>query len=514
MHTMSRTQKFFLHSLAVVLSWALAATISQAQSGAGFDQIRNSVPNANAKSNGAQPTVIADGFFLSRVVTGTDPIENPSDGIVQFGLLNTGAPTEPDENTYVILDHNPGGPTAGYDYGRRFLYQGHENAANKAYVTRVNLDVADPAHRITLLTPANAANLTNFNSIDGSTFNPFTKTLLFTQEAGANGGVIEVTVDWPVTIRTLDGIIGKGGYEGIHPDGNGNLLIIEDAGGTTVNALGGAKQPNSFVYRFVPANVADLGQGGKLQAMQVVVDGTPITFHAGLATSDILSLANLKLHTLGVSNPVRWVTVHDTAVDGFASFNANARAKAAGATPLKRPENAQYLPGSGLRTFIFCETGDTTSTISAFPDVVARGGFGSIMRVDLDPSGETGKISIVFLGDAVHNSFDNLAFVDDRTLLAAEDRGDTLHNQLNALDSIWAFDVRANGTNPRRFVALGLDAQAIVFGEDNEPTGLHVSEGNSTVQGMQGKSQNPVQARWFFTQQHGNNTVWEILRQQ
>jgi hypothetical protein len=510
---MSRDQKHFIHSLAMVLSLALAVTVAHAQNGAGFDQIRSSVANASAKSVGPQSTVIADGFFLSRVVTGTDPIENPSDGIVQFGLLSTGAPTEPDENTYVILDHNPGGPTPNYDYGRRFLYQGHENAANKAYVTRVNLDVADPAHRITLLTPASGSPLlTNLNSIDGSTFDPFTKTLMFTQEAGNNGGVIEITVDWPVTVRTLDGIIGKGGYEGIHPDNNGNLLIIEDAGGITVNALGGAKQPNSFVYRFVPVNPANLSQGGKLQALQVIVDGTPITFHAGQATSDILSPAQLKLHTFGTSNPVRWVTVHDTAVDGTASFDANARAKAAGATPLKRPENAQYLPGSSFRTFFFDETGDTTSNISAFPDVVARGGFGSIMRVDLDPSGETGKISIFVLGDQIHNSFDNLAFVDDKTFLAAEDRGDTLHNQLNTLDSIWVYDVRGNGTNTRRFVALGQDAQALVFGEDNEPTGLHVSEGNTTVQRMQGKPANPVQARWFFTQQHGNNALWEIVR--
>jgi hypothetical protein len=134
------------------------------------------------------------------------------------------------------------------------------------------------------------------------------------------------------------------------------------------------------------------------------------------------------------------------------------------------------------------------------------------MRVDLDPSGETGKISIFVLGDQIHNSFDNLAFVDDKTFLAAEDRGDTLHNQLNTLDSIWVYDVRGNGTNTRRFVALGQDAQALVFGEDNEPTGLHVSEGNTTVQRMQGKPANPVQARWFFTQQHGNNALWEIVR--
>jgi len=29
------------------------------------------------------------------------------------------------------------------------------------------------------------------------------------------------------------------------------------------------RRPNSFVYRFIPVNVSDLKQGGKLQALQV-----------------------------------------------------------------------------------------------------------------------------------------------------------------------------------------------------------------------------------------------------
>ena len=106
------------------------------------------------------------------------------------------ARTEPDENTYLILDHNPGGPTPGYDYGRHFLFQGHENSGNLAYVTRINLDVASPDHRITLLTPVDESGLTEFNSIDGSTWDPFSGTLLFTQEAGTIGGVIEMGADF------------------------------------------------------------------------------------------------------------------------------------------------------------------------------------------------------------------------------------------------------------------------------------------------------------------------------
>src|SRR5262249_60774779 len=119
--------------------------------------------------------------------------------ITRFGNLSDGSRTEPDENTYLILDHNPGGPTPDYDYGRHFLFQGGEmpnGNTNLAHVTRINLDVADPDHRITLLTPVSGIGLTGFNSIDGSTWNPFSRTLLFTQEDGAIGGVIEMGADF------------------------------------------------------------------------------------------------------------------------------------------------------------------------------------------------------------------------------------------------------------------------------------------------------------------------------
>src|SRR5262245_19781664 len=175
-------------------------------------------PNARA---GHPLNVIAPGYSLVKIVEGSDPLENPSGVITKFGYLNDFPPqtieptkTEADENTYLVLDHNPGGPSAGFDYGRHFLFQGHENRNNLAYLTRINLDIQDPAHRITLLTPVGADGKTGFGSIDGSTYDPFTKTLLFTEERGTTGGVIQMTVAWPVQYATLDGILGRGGYEG------------------------------------------------------------------------------------------------------------------------------------------------------------------------------------------------------------------------------------------------------------------------------------------------------------
>ncbi len=499
-------------------------------------QILSGVESANPRV-GSPNNVIAPGFSLTTIAQGSDPLENPSGGITRFGYLNDFPPqkveatkTEPDQNLYLVLDHNPGGPTAGYDYGRHFLIQGHENGNNLAYVTRINLDVTDQAHRITLLTPVGADGKTGLNSIDGSTWDPFTQTLLFTQEAGTNGGVFQLSADWSSNVTKLDGLIGRAGYEGIQVDDHGNLLIVEDTGGTSVNVIPSdpnsakaARQPNSFVYRFVPNDPSNLLAGGQLQALQVEVDGQPLTFHANDPVGDVFSNAQLDLHTLGTSWPVHWVTIHDTSVDGFASFDANAAAKAAGATPFKRPENVRFLPGSDFSTFFFDPTGDTNANAGNQPDLAARGAWGSIFRVDLDNTGNAGQISIFVLGTAEQSSFDNLAFTSNGTLLAAEDRGDTLHSQLNTLDSIWAYSVNGD-LNPRRFLALGRDPAATLdaaFGAastpgfqndgDNEPTGLFISNGASSIADMLGAEANLDDARWFFTQQHGNNTVYEIV---
>lgn len=485
------------------------------------------VPNANAHTNTPE-NVLPAGFSLQLVAQGIELLENPSGVITRFGFLSdtNSTKTEPDENLYLTLDHNPGGPTPGYDYGRHFLFQGHENAGNNAYITRINLDVVNPDHRTTLLTPVGTNGLTGFNSIDGSTWNPFSKTVLFSQESSSAGGIIEMGSDFdPATgggagLRTLYGSIGRGGFEGIHPDDWGNLTIAEDVGGLRVNVDPNdptspkqAALPNSFIYRFVPNNPADLSSG-KLQALQVSIDSQPVVFvptNAANPFGDVFSDNQLKLHTLGTSWPVQWVTVHDTAVDGTAPFNANAAAKAAGATPFKRPENLAFQPGSKFQTFFFDPTGDTDATAGNQPALAARGSWGSIFRVDLSRDRRTGTVSIVVLGDATHASFDNLTFASKDVLLATEDRGDTLHTQLNTLDSIWAFDVRAPFQPAARLVALGRDRLSAGV-EDNEPTGLHFSDGDSSVRGLLGtKEIQPRDGLLFFTQQHGENNLYLIL---
>jgi hypothetical protein len=133
--------------------------------------------------------------------------------------------------------------------------------------------------------------------------------------------------------------------------------------------------------------------------------------------------------------------------------------------------------------------------------------------VDLRDNLTSGKISIVVLGDQFHAAFDNLTFADDNVLLATEDRGDTLHDQLSVLDSVWAFDVSKKNVKDARLLALGRDPEAAPAGEeDNEPTGLHFSDGAASVAGLIGTQPlNPGISRLFVTEQHGENVIWEIL---
>src|SRR5262249_50208279 len=89
-----------------------------------FNQRVSGVPVANLEV--ITDNVFSPEFAPGLVAEGIDLLENPSGVITRLGNLSDGSRTEPDENTYLILDHNPGGPTPGYDYGRHFLFQGHE----------------------------------------------------------------------------------------------------------------------------------------------------------------------------------------------------------------------------------------------------------------------------------------------------------------------------------------------------------------------------------------------------
>ena len=112
--------------------------------------------------------------------------------------------------------------------------------------------------------------------------------------------------------------MGQGGFEGIQADSHGNIVIVEDSGGKAGTLYPNAKQPNSFVFRFIPKDRRDLKKGGKLQALQVAskAHAGPIVFNAADIDGDIASQDQKDLHTYGNVFHTQWVTVHDTDVDG------------------------------------------------------------------------------------------------------------------------------------------------------------------------------------------------------
>ena len=430
----------------------LAASLITTGTAAADSSDLTPVLNANPKTPGfAAPNILS--LELTEIIAaqGSIRLENgsaltnfygydndgpmlPPPGAVQSPGHNVEATkTEPDKNTYLVLGGQHGADP-NYDYGTHFLFQGHElGQGGKGYITRVNLD-ADGAHRVTLLATTDK-NGQSLPVIDGSTWDPWAQRLLFTAELGSNGGVWQATSDYPSTVEDISGALGRGGYEGIQNDSDGNVWIVEDVGGPTGTINTHARQPNSFVYRFIPYNRTDLTQGGKLQALQVISlanPGQPIVFHPGAADADILSQDVKDLYTYGKVFQTNWITIHDTAVDGNAPFDANALAKAKKATPFKRPENGQFRPGKGFTEFFFDETGDTNALTEAGSDF---GGFGGVHKLkQKNPSANTGQLTLFYKGDVVHTGFDNVAFWSKHEIVFVEDAGDTLHTQRNALD--------------------------------------------------------------------------------
>ncbi|WP_395659481.1 alkaline phosphatase PhoX [Nocardioides sp.] len=473
------------------------------------------VPSANTRA-GVADNVLTASATETAVAWGNLPLANPdtANGVTHYGYNTAVAgpltqatdearKTEPDKNVYLVMG------------GHHYLYQGHE-LGPRGYVTRIDLDQTDPAKRVSLVSDVDSSG-NPYPTIDGITWDPFTHQLLLTAESKSpSGGVFGVSLDAngdPVDGKAtrLDAL-GSGGYEGVQNDKDGNVWLVEDIGGASAS---GGKVPNSYVYRFRPTDKTDLTKGGTLEALQVLrADNTPAT--AAQLQANPSDPFITDLHQYGRTFKTTWVTVHSSAPG---AYDATAAAKAAGATPFKRPENGVFRPGTDFKDFYFTETGDTT-TASTLP-----GAYGGVFRLSQSggPSAATGTITIAVAGDRAHTGLDNIAFLTADDLLVVEDAGDTLHQQRNALDSgfLYRVDRSAEKSSAVRWLAEGRDASATFDAlsgpayndKDNEVTGIHVSDGDPGAAGLLGaKVPNPAGATWrtFWTQQHGDNVTWEI----
>jgi hypothetical protein len=525
--------KRVLWALPVAVVAASVATVASAQPPSA--PALTGLSAANTKSPGYAPASRLSPELSQRVVAqGATRLENPTAQIAYYGydsdrvnpageplmVPTPGAPTveahktEPDKNTYLVFKKGLKGADPSYDYGTHFLFQGHESGS-PGYLTRINLD-ADAAHRVTLMATLPSGD------IDGITWDPWAQRLLLTTENGS-APTYAATADYPSTVTDVSGALGRGGYEGVQNDSAGDVWLVEDIGGTkkkdAAGATTAAKVPHSYVYRYVPAAPGDL-ENGRLQVLQVEnAAGQPITQASQTALN---SPDQLALHTYGAEFDTRWVTIHDTATEGHASFNANALALAQGGTPFKRPENGVFRPGSHFGQFLFDETGDTDATS---PENDMAGGWGSVFELrQSSPTASTGTLSLFYKADESTAGFDNVTFLSKNLVTFVQDAGDTLHTQADALDSGWVFDVTRDygqsGTEPVRWLAEGRDPSANIDSAtstgndgDNEITGVHVSDGDQTAGGILGAKTpelNSPKWRWFYTQQHGDNLTYEV----
>jgi len=506
----------------------------------------SNVASANTRSAGYAPSSKFSVELAGQVIAqGATPLENPTSLTGFYGyqndVISAGDPTkpqmvptqgvnneaqktEPDENTYLSFKNALHGADPNYYYGKRFLYQGHEaavsvNGVKQGLITRINLD-GDPAHRVTLLATTDSSGAA-INTIDGSGWDPWAGKLIFTTE-NANAPTYSATPDYPSTVTDVSGALGRGGYEGVSLDSEGNVMILEDQSGANKGNTT-AKVPNSFLFRYVPDSPDDL-TNGKLQVLQVLNNVThqPIT---QTTQTPLHSADQVALHVYGSSFDANWVTIHDTA-NGHTPFNANTLAKAADGTPFKRPENGRFRPGTGFREFYFDETGDTNATS---PENENEGGWCSVFKLSQSrPGASSARLSIFYRCDGTRAGFDNTAFLSHDLVTFVEDAGDGLHGQRNALDSGWVFDVTQDYSDPSnqpvRWLAEGRDPSATIdaaaggFGKndgDNEITGTDVSDGETTVNGLLG-AKNPhlfqdKDWRFFYTEQHGDNRTYEVV---
>jgi hypothetical protein len=191
-----------------------------------------------------------------------------------------------------------------------------------------------------------------------------------------------------------------------------------------------------------------------------------------------------------------------------------------------------FHPGSKFTEFFFDETGDTNLLSEAGTPDPTFGGYGSVLKLTQlnGPSAANGAIEVFYLGDAAHSGFDNVSFWSKDQLVFGEDAGDTLHRQRNALDSAYLFHVKKNycgtGLQPTRILAEGRDPSATIDSGlsgspgfqndgDNEITGWHTSDGDPSPKGILGaKNPLPFRKGWrtFFTQQHGDNVTYEVVK--
>ena len=218
----------------------------------------------------------------------------------------------------------------------------------RGYVTRINLDETDPLKRVTLISDTDAGG-NAYPTIDGITWDPFTRQLLLTAESSApKGGVFAVGLDANGDPSTAAGRRGS----------TRSAPAATRASRTTPTATSGSSRTSA-------APAVERRQGAQQLRLPLPADrqdrphrgrhapGAADRAHATAPGHDV----QLQSEPVGpvhrrpahLRHVVRDAVGHDPHRHDGRPFDATAAAKAANATPFKRPENGVFRPGTRLQ---------------------------------------------------------------------------------------------------------------------------------------------------------------------
>jgi hypothetical protein len=214
-------------------------------------------------------------------------------------------------------------------------------------------------------------------------------------------------------------------------------------------------------------------------------------------------------------------------VRGCCGGDLGARGRGLRGTPWRPPPVRCFDPEhQGGRRRAGVEALDRAPADRPSAGVGGTGGWGGIFKLQQNPKTDTGKLALFYKGNIHVTGLDNASFLSKDKVTFVEDAGDTLHSQRNALDSGCVFDLKTDYSNvsnqPLRWLAERRDPSATIDSSfsfsknegDNEITGTTVSDGDPSPNGLLGASIPSLFDdgwRWFYTQQHGDNTTWEVV---
>jgi hypothetical protein len=119
------------------------------------------------------------------------------------------------------------------------------------------------------------------------------------------------------------GRLGRGGYEGVQNDSDGNLWIVEDIGGRPK----GTHDRQDPQQLRLPLPAQQSRRPAPRQAPGAAGAQQPRTADHAEIPDAAHGADQVELHDYGNELSTRWVQIDDTATDGTAPFNANMNAK-------------------------------------------------------------------------------------------------------------------------------------------------------------------------------------------